>query len=188
MGVGFEVGVGEVGEFSGMAVELDRARTKVAGQAGEISDRPEGQPCAAQASSAAGRHRPGGTRCSAGEVVATHPGAGISVLGYRLMTVSASSIIDAAHIHQFADSRNNEIRNGLALCKNAQWLFDSGLWTIADDYTVRVALGHFTEDSPDQKRLADYDGQRIRLPGDLGLSPDPGYLDWHRRKRFLGAV
>ena len=79
--------------------------------------------------------------------------------GYRLMLVTSGMIIDAAHIHQFADSRNNDVRNGLALCKNAHWLFDNGLWTITDDYTVRVAVGHFTEASPDQKRLSDYHGQ-----------------------------
>jgi hypothetical protein len=27
-------------------------------------------------------------------------------------------------------------------------VFDNGLWTIADDYTVKVALGSFAEDSP----------------------------------------
>ena len=110
-----------------------------------------------------------------------------ALTGYRLMTVSSGSIIDAAHIHQFADSRNNEIRNGLALCKNAHWLFDNGLWTIADDYTVRVALGSFAEDSPDQKRLSDYHGQMIRLPSNPALRPDPVYLDWHRRERFVGG-
>ncbi len=111
-----------------------------------------------------------------------------ALTGYRLMTVSSSSIIDAAHIHQFADSRNNDIRNGLALCKNAHWLFDNGLWTIADDYTVRVAIDSFSEDSPDQKSLCDYHGEKIRLPGNPSVHPDPGYLAWHRRKRFRGRV
>jgi putative restriction endonuclease len=111
-----------------------------------------------------------------------------ALTGYRLMTVSASSIIDAAHILQFADSRNNEIRNGLALCKNAHWLFDNGLWTIEDDYTVRVALGHFAEDSSDQRRLSEYHGQMIRLPSDPALSPDPVHLRWHRKQRFRGPV
>jgi len=106
--------------------------------------------------------------------------------GYRLLTISSGSIIDAAHIHQFADSRNNDVRNGLALCKNAHWLFDNGLWTIADDYTVQVALGRFTEDSPDQKPLSNYHGQMIRLPSNPTLNPDPAHLDWHRKKKFIG--
>ena len=77
-----------------------------------------------------------------------------ALTGYRLTTVSAGSIVDGAHIHQFSDSRNNDPRNGLALCKNAHWLFDNGLWTLADDYSVIVAAGRFSEDSPDQKPLS----------------------------------
>jgi putative restriction endonuclease len=110
-----------------------------------------------------------------------------ALTGYRLMTISSGSIVDAAHIHQFSDSRNNDVHNGIALCKNAHWLFDEGLWTIADDYTVKVALGHFAEDSPDQKPLTDYHGQRIRLPIASSLYPDPAHLEWHRRERFVGC-
>jgi putative restriction endonuclease len=110
-----------------------------------------------------------------------------ALTGYRLMTISSGSIIDAAHIHQFSDSGNNDVRNGIALSKNAHWLFDEGLWTIADDYTVKVALGRFAEESPEQKPLADYHGQVIRLPGSPSLYPDPVHLDWHRRKRFIGG-
>src|SRR6516164_6757639 len=64
---------------------------------------------------------------------------------YRLTTITGASIVDAAHIHQFADSRNNDLRNGLALTKNAHWLFDNGLWTLGDDYRVIVAHGNFAE-------------------------------------------
>jgi putative restriction endonuclease len=106
--------------------------------------------------------------------------------GYRLWTISSGSIIDAAHIHQFADSRNNDIRNGIALCKNAHWLFDNGLWTIEDDYSVTVARGSFTEDSPDQKALSAYHGQKIRLPNNSAHHPDPVNLAWHRKKKFVG--
>jgi putative restriction endonuclease len=62
-----------------------------------------------------------------------------ALTGYRLTTITGGSIVDAAHIHQFADSRNNDPRNGLALTKNAHWLFDNGLWTLTDDYHVVVA-------------------------------------------------
>jgi putative restriction endonuclease len=110
-----------------------------------------------------------------------------ALTGYRLMTISSGSIVDAAHIHQFSDSRNNDVRNGIALCKNAHWLFDNRLWTIADDYTVKVAQGRFAEDSPEQKPFADYQGRRIQLPSDASHYPDPVRLGWHRRERFLGC-
>lgn len=111
-----------------------------------------------------------------------------ALTGYRLLTVSSGSIIDAAHIHQFANSRNNDVRNGLALCKNAHWLFDNGLWTLADDCTVIVAVGRFSEDSPDQKSLVEYDGQKIRLPADTSSRPNPVHLGWHRKNKFLGRT
>jgi putative restriction endonuclease len=105
---------------------------------------------------------------------------------YRLNTISAGSIVDGAHIHQFSDSRNNDPRNGLALSKNAHWQFDHGLWTLADDYTILVAVGTFAEESPDQKALKDYHGQKIHLPTDPACWPNPIHLAWHRKHKFQG--
>src|SRR5262249_15276586 len=110
-----------------------------------------------------------------------------ALTGYRLTTIAAGSIVDAAHIHQFADSRNNDPRNGLALCKNAHWLFDNGLWTLADDYTVIVAAGRFAEDSPDQKPLAGYHGRKVHLPSEPKFWPNPIHLAWHRKHKFQGS-
>jgi len=110
-----------------------------------------------------------------------------ALTGFRLTTITAGSIVDAAHIHQFSSSRNNDPRNGLALCKNAHWLFDNGLWTVGDDYTVIVAVGRFSEESPDQKGLRTYHGRKIRLPSDPSLWPNPIHLAWHRKNKFQGA-
>ena len=106
---------------------------------------------------------------------------------YRLTTITAGSIVDAAHIHQFASSRNNDPRNGLALCKNAHWLFDNGLWTLSDDYQVIVAVGRFAEDSRDQRPVLAYHGQKIHLPSDPALWPNPLHIAWHRKHRFQGS-
>ena len=61
-----------------------------------------------------------------------------ALTGYRMTTLDMESIVDAAHIHEFSDSRNNDPRNGLALSKNAHWQFDRGLWSITDEYRVIV--------------------------------------------------
>jgi putative restriction endonuclease len=103
---------------------------------------------------------------------------------YRIMTIRGGSIVDAAHIHQFAASRSNDPRNGLALCKNAHRLSNNGLWTLTDDYRVLVAAGHFSEGGADHKLLHEYHGQRIHLPGDEGLWPNPLHIAWHRKNRF----
>ena len=106
--------------------------------------------------------------------------------GYRLTTISAGSIVDAAHIRPFADSRNNDPQNGIALCKNAHWLFDRGLWSVSDDYCVIVAVGTFSESSPDGRLLSDYHGRPMRLPADASLWPSPIHLSWHRKHVFQG--
>jgi putative restriction endonuclease len=59
--------------------------------------------------------------------------------GYRLTTLSGSSIVDAAHIHERSDCQNDDPQNGLALSKNAHWMFDEGLWSLTDDFKILVA-------------------------------------------------
>ncbi len=107
-----------------------------------------------------------------------------ALTGYRVTTIDGASIIDAAHIHQFSESRNNDPKNGIALCKNAHWMFDQGLWSLDDDYRVIVAHSSFDEDTRDQKSLRDFHGVQIALPSNTKLWPDPQHLAWHREYKF----
>jgi putative restriction endonuclease len=110
-----------------------------------------------------------------------------SLTGYRLTTVNGVSIVDAAHIHQFADSRNNDLGNGIALSKNAHWLFDKGLWAISDDYRVIVASSRFAESGKPDLLLGNYHGTRLRLPDDRAFWPSAVNTAWHRKKKFEEA-
>lgn len=107
-----------------------------------------------------------------------------ALTGYRVTTIDGASIIDAAHIHQFSESRNNDPKNGIALCKNAHWMFDQGLWSLDDDYRVIVAHSAFDEAAHNQKSLRDFHGQPIALPSDAKLWPDPHHLAWHRKNKL----
>lgn len=109
-----------------------------------------------------------------------------ALTGHRLLTIDSGSIVDAAHIHPFAASRNNDVRNGLALSKNAHWTFDEGLWSVDDQLRIVVARNAFAEDSPSGRPLCEYAGTRIRLPRDPLLWPDPTHFAWHRGHRFCG--
>lgn len=111
-----------------------------------------------------------------------------ALTGYRVTTISSGAIVDAAHIHQFADLRNNDPNNGIALCKNAHWLFDAGLWSIDDNYSVIVAREAFSESSPNQKPLKEMNGQRLLLPRDEAIWPSKIHLAWHRSRKFRGPV
>lgn len=107
-----------------------------------------------------------------------------ALTGYRMTTLDMESIVDAAHIHEFSHSHNNDPRNGLALCKNAHWQFDRGLWSITDDYRVIVNRDKFIEEGVPSQKLADFDGHRLFLPSDPEHWPEPTHLDWHRRQKF----
>ena len=111
-----------------------------------------------------------------------------ALTGYRITTVSSGAIVDAAHIHQFADLRNNAPNNGISLCKNAHWLFDVGLWAIDDNYCVLIAKAAFSESSPNQKPLSDMHGQRLLLPRDEAIWPSKVHLAWHRSHKFKGIA
>jgi len=102
--------------------------------------------------------------------------------GYRMTTLEMESIVDAAHIQEFRDSRNNDPRNGIALSKNAHWQFDRGLWSLNDDYRILVNREKFIEDGVPGQRLADFEGRRIFLPSDSKYWPEHTYLDWHRKR------
>jgi putative restriction endonuclease len=108
-----------------------------------------------------------------------------ALTGYRITTITGHSIVDAAHIHQFARSRNDDPQNGIALCKNAHWLFDLGLWSIDDDYRVIVAKDAFDEACPTQESLASMAGKQLILPRDQSLWPTLDNLAWHRKKCFV---
>ncbi len=109
-----------------------------------------------------------------------------ALTGYRLITLNAGAIVDACHIHQFAKSRNNDSTNGIALSKNAHWLFDNGLWSISDDYTVLTADRHFSEAGEAALLLARMKNSKITLPANPRLWPAQNHLEWHRSHTFLG--
>jgi len=107
---------------------------------------------------------------------------------YRLVTVDSGSIVEAAHIHQFADSRNNHPRNGIALCKNAHWMFDEGLWSLDDDYRVMVDSKRFDESGADELLLSLKVNTRIHLAANSHFWPDKNYLTWHRKHHGFESV
>jgi len=110
-----------------------------------------------------------------------------ALTGYTLTaTKSGASMVEAAHIAAFADTRNNDPRNGLALTPDAHWSFDEGLWTIDNDLNVVVARGAFFDWSPDGASLLTRHGRPLHFASRTQLRPAAEYLDWHRNKRFVG--
>jgi putative restriction endonuclease len=111
-----------------------------------------------------------------------------ALTGYRLDTESGS-LVQAAHIHQHAESENDDPDNGLALTPDAHWMFDAGLWTAeprGKEFTVRVAKGCFVEFGPvHHSRLLDRDGSPLWFDDRARIRPNPVHFGWHQRNRFL---
>jgi putative restriction endonuclease len=109
-----------------------------------------------------------------------------AVCGASIRTPAGRSVVEAAHIVPFHVCRNNDPRNGLALCPLHHWTFDQGALAVRDDLRIVVhpaATGLVADDG--FRRLA---GQPLRLPADGACAPSPLALAWHRAHVFDAAV
>ena len=107
--------------------------------------------------------------------------------GVKVLLPSGVALVEAAHIHQFSKSRNDDVSNGMALCRNHHWAFDQGLWTLSSNYDVLVSLEHFAEAAPNELPLCAYHNQPVDLSRlALEYRPSQEHLGWHRNQKFLG--
>jgi putative restriction endonuclease len=105
-----------------------------------------------------------------------------ALTGYRCVTDEGSTIVDAAHIEPWAEKQNNELTNGLALSKNAHWLFDEGLWSADDDLRVIVLPRRFTEQGPEFLRLNGLAGRHLQFDPAAKLRPSAEMFRRHRAR------
>ena len=90
--------------------------------------------------------------------------------------------MQAAHIRPVADNGPDSPRNGLALSSTFHWMFDRGLISIDDDYSLLLktnavpsgAISLFGRD------------RRLRLPDQPTCRPHPRFLEYHREHVFKG--
>lgn len=103
-----------------------------------------------------------------------------ALTGYRCVAGDGASIVDAAHIESWANTQNDDPSNGLALSKNAHWMFDAGLWAVDDDYRVVVNQRRFTENGPQASLLAPLAGRHLQFDPSAKLRPSQHSLRKHR--------
>ena len=105
-----------------------------------------------------------------------------AVCGARLVTSSGISVIDAAHILPFSRFRNDDLRNGMALCKTHHWLFDKGLISVDEHY--RALVSKAIEKEEPEGMVSRFTGKEIRLPESAEKFPSQVALEWHRGEVF----
>jgi putative restriction endonuclease len=90
--------------------------------------------------------------------------------------------VQAAHIRPVADRGPDSIRNGIALSSTIHWMFDRGLISLDDDFSVLVARDRV----PSAVSRLINPGGRAYSPERVDLRPHPQFLAYHRREIFKG--
>lgn len=104
-----------------------------------------------------------------------------AVCELNIRALSGESVTDAAHIIPFSVSYNDDIRNGMSLCKSHHWAFDTGLISVNEAYEVIVSPS-MTEQGPTGSMLTQLRNKRIWLPRGEEYRPAQDALTWHREK------
>ncbi len=99
--------------------------------------------------------------------------------GTRIVTSEGHTAVDAAHIVPWSVSQNDDIRNGMALCKLCHWGFDEGLMGVSNAYAVIVSK-QVAQTHNDAVALLNLADQNIHCPQDKALWPHQVHLKWHR--------
>ncbi|MFN4206360.1 MAG: HNH endonuclease [Agrobacterium albertimagni] len=99
--------------------------------------------------------------------------------GLRLINGGGRPEVEAAHIVPVERGGNDSVQNGIALSGTVHWMFDRGLLSLADDFTILQSR----QLNEDISHLLVKDG-KARVPTAPHLRPHPHYLGWHRDNVF----
>ena len=104
-----------------------------------------------------------------------------AVCELNIRALRGESVTDAAHIIPFSVSYNDDIRNGISLCKSHHWAFDTGLISVNEAYEVIVSPS-MTEQGPTASMLIELRNRPIWLPNEPEHRPAQDALTWHREQ------
>lgn len=101
--------------------------------------------------------------------------------GLRIVTPDGHTAVEAAHIVQWAKSKNDDIRNGMALCCLCHWAFDEGMLGVSNKYKVITSRSIGIEPNVPGLLLTLAD-RSIIPPAETNLWPALELLAEHRRE------
>ncbi len=102
--------------------------------------------------------------------------------GVKIINGGGRSEVQAAHIRPVEHRGPDSIRNGLALSGTFHWMFDRGLVSVDDDYSLLLAKDRL----PDSIDRLLGGNDRLLLPERADLRPHQQFLRWHRDNIFKG--
>jgi predicted restriction endonuclease len=101
-----------------------------------------------------------------------------AICGTKMVDRLGRSELQCCHIFPRAKNGSNDPRNGIRLCRLHHWAFDSGLFSISDDY--RVIVEKRIAQSRDYAEVTKFQGREIITPTEQNLKPHGVYLKQHR--------
>lgn len=105
-----------------------------------------------------------------------------AMTGLQIINGGGKAEVQAAHIRPVAAGGSDSVRNGLALSGTIHWMFDRGLVSVDDDFSILIATGRL----PDAVvRLLRQD-RKIAIPSRHEDWPHPAHLHYHREAVFKG--
>ncbi|MBC2833885.1 HNH endonuclease [Paragemmobacter straminiformis] len=104
-----------------------------------------------------------------------------AISGLRLRNGGGRPEVQAAHIRPVEHRGSDSVRNGLALSGTLHWMFDRGLLSVAEDWTVLVSRNKVPGEVVDRLILP---GGKLWRPKDERDWPHPENLRWHRENVF----
>ena len=105
-----------------------------------------------------------------------------AVTGLKIINGGGRSEVQAAHIRPVSDQGPDSVRNGIALSGTVHWMFDRGLLSIDDDYTVLTS----DKSVPDTVLRLMSRERQLHLPARIEDRPHPQFLRYHREHVFKG--
>ncbi len=101
--------------------------------------------------------------------------------GHRVLLDGGEAMVEAAHIHPFAASGNDDPRNGLAMTPDMHWAMDRNLIAPGPDLNWHVSRILDTR-VPDLQRLVTLDGRPLLLPAQRAMWPFADALAWRQKR------
>ena len=103
-----------------------------------------------------------------------------AMTGLKIINGGGRAEVQAAHIRPVAHQGSDSIRNGLALSSTIHWMFDRGLVSIDEDYTILSARDRLPDAVTRMLR------QKLFRPNRTDQRPHPHFLRYHRDQIFKG--
>ena len=110
-----------------------------------------------------------------------------ALCGVRIITPEGRSAVDAAHIIPWSETQNDDIGNGMALCKLCHWAFDEGLMGVSNSFTVMLSNQLWSHPNA-AGLLGTLAGRGIVAPSEKEFWPNQSNLKWHRTKWNFNAI